>query len=685
MAERLGEALLVLGTDDRRLVKGIDRARARAIKLGESFRRVGRQMSTFVTLPLVALATATARLADTQIQAERTLATVLRLSGEAAEERLEGFKKFASALQEITTVGDEVTLKNAQVAKSMGLTDDQAKRAAKNAIALAAAFGINAESAIRYTAALEQGDTTMLNRYIPTLRKFKDQTERAAEAQRILAGAFETAMEAAKVGLGPLRQMLNDLGDLGEEFGALILPALADFAGGVRKMIAVIRDLEPIQKKWLVGLAAALAAGGPILIGLGVLAAAIGALMSPIGLVIAGLAGAAGLVAWLVNTSNQASELERSTDNIVIAMGDQIQQTQQLGVVLRQNSTMTVEAAKANLALAKARFEDVRATIEQIRANALASGEFARVAQEINDMQLAVSSIVVGATDDVSRRRADALEGFQQSLANLLTARQALLDVDVRLADQERETAEQIAFLNEAIANQVNGLIALKGAIVEPITATERLGAAAAASAEIFEDEASALADVAEAHRRTEDAAAAHARAVERTSDAFANWVVNIRDAKSAMASLQSLLMRMLSQLASKGLSGLFTKLFNSFIGSGGGGSGGITAGGTETFAHGGSFTVGGRSGVDNNLVQFRASRGERVDITPAGKSSGSGVVVQIINNTPAQISEERGTGPNGEDVRKFVIQQVGDAFGRGDFDAQQRARFGVAPQRMKR
>ncbi|MCH8107722.1 MAG: hypothetical protein IIB30_05140, partial [Chloroflexi bacterium] len=192
--------------DDKPLVAGLARVRARVRKLGADFRRMGRQISTFVTAPIVALAGVTAKLADTQIRAERTLATVLKLSGGAAEQRLEGFKEFASALQDITIVGDEVTLKNIQVAKSMGLTDEQAKRAAKNAIALSAAFGINAKSAIRYTAALEEGDTEMLNRYIPTLRLLKDKTERAAEAQRILEGAFSAATEAAKVGLGPVRQ-----------------------------------------------------------------------------------------------------------------------------------------------------------------------------------------------------------------------------------------------------------------------------------------------------------------------------------------------------------------------------------------------------------------------------------------------------------------------------------------------
>ena len=130
--------------DDKPLVAGLARVRARVRKLGADFRRMGRQVSLFVTGPIAALATVTARLADTQIRAERTLATVLKLSGGAAEQRLAGFKAFASALQEITIVGDEVTLKNIQVAKSMGLTDEQARRAAQTALALSAPFLTNA-------------------------------------------------------------------------------------------------------------------------------------------------------------------------------------------------------------------------------------------------------------------------------------------------------------------------------------------------------------------------------------------------------------------------------------------------------------------------------------------------------------------------------------------------------------
>jgi hypothetical protein len=48
------------------------------------------------------------------------------------------------------------------------------------------------------------------------------------------------------------------------------------------------------------------------------------------------------------------------------------------------------------------------------------------------------------------------------------------------------------------------------------------------------------------------------------------------------------------------------------------------TTGGIPEFQHGGQFTVGGKPGVDQNLVAFRASRGEVVTVTPTSNVNNS-------------------------------------------------------------
>jgi len=90
---------------------------------------------------------------------------------------------------------------------------------------------------------------------------------------------------------------------------------------------------------------------------------------------------------------------------------------------------------------------------------------------------------------------------------------------------------------------------------------------------------------------------------------------------------LGRVLENILKQLASRALARLiFGGLGNIFGGGIFAGLGGLLGG----FQHGGSFTVGGMPGIDQNLVAFRASRGERVTITPANQST-----VNNVSNAP--------------------------------------------------
>jgi hypothetical protein len=66
-------------------------------------------------------------------------------------------------------------------------------------------------------------------------------------------------------------------------------------------------------------------------------------------------------------------------------------------------------------------------------------------------------------------------------------------------------------------------------------------------------------------------------------------------------------------------------------------------------FANGGSFTVGGRGGIDRNLVQFRASRGERVDISkPGALRTGAVELIQVaVDKSPLfETHVQRATAP---------------------------------------
>lgn len=232
-------------------------------KIGDDMARTGDRMSKAVTAPIVGLGTLTAYLADAQLQAERSLGAALRFAGN--EDALGGLQEYAKELQGITTVGDETTLSMLQVATSMGLAPEQAKVATREAIALSKGFGIAERSAIRYTAGLAEGDTTMLNRYIPTLRNVEDQSERVALAHKLLGDAFQIAVEEAEAGLGPWKQIKNELGDVGEEYGVVVLEGIEPLIGNARSLVKWLSSLSDEQKRWVLTSATVAAAIGPVL------------------------------------------------------------------------------------------------------------------------------------------------------------------------------------------------------------------------------------------------------------------------------------------------------------------------------------------------------------------------------------------------------------------------------------
>jgi hypothetical protein len=61
-------------------------------------------------------------------------------------------------------------------------------------------------------------------------------------------------------------------------------------------------------------------------------------------------------------------------------------------------------------------------------------------------------------------------------------------------------------------------------------------------------------------------------------------------------------------------------------------------------FAHGGSFRVGGWGGVDSSLVAFRATPGERVDVTPPNRGSDAFRVVLVDDEREAREHALRAT-----------------------------------------
>jgi hypothetical protein len=96
-------------------------------------------------------------------------------------------------------------------------------------------------------------------------------------------------------------------------------------------------------------------------------------------------------------------------------------------------------------------------------------------------------------------------------------------------------------------------------------------------------------------------------------------------------------------------------------------------------FANGGSFTVGGSSGIDKNIVAIRATRGERVDVTPANQARAGGsdgvLVVRVDKSDLFDVAVQRAAAPMAAQAA-VAGARGGAALGRQQMGRQARQTF---------
>lgn len=132
------------------------------------------------------------------------------------------YKAAASEIQSMTTIGDEASLAIMAQNLNLGVNADKLDESVKGTIGLAKALGIANESAARYYALAESGETTVLRRYLPALRQAKDKTEEMRIIQEAANRGFAQARAETNTLAGAKQQLANSTGDLKERFGELL-------------------------------------------------------------------------------------------------------------------------------------------------------------------------------------------------------------------------------------------------------------------------------------------------------------------------------------------------------------------------------------------------------------------------------------------------------------------------------
>ena len=178
--------------------------------------------------------------AAVQEDAERALGSAIRIAGNSAKEILPGLKAYASELQDLTGVGDEVILSNQRLLVSVGkLEGEGLKRATRAAIDLSKSQGISLRTSFDLVAKAATGYTSTLSRYgiildesIPASEKFGAALDKI---EKIAGGSAALALDTYT---GRMAEFDGRIGDLREAIGGPFKDAIK----------VVVENLSPLIK-----------------------------------------------------------------------------------------------------------------------------------------------------------------------------------------------------------------------------------------------------------------------------------------------------------------------------------------------------------------------------------------------------------------------------------------------------
>ena len=261
--KRLSVALTL---NDKQFQSGLRKATRAMTKFGKSMQRTGQSLSRNLTLPVLAFSAASVKAFDEQIKAETKLRTALG-EDEKAFARL---KKQAQELQKLTLFGDEATIEAAAFLAQLGLNENAITKLLPLIQDFATAQNMQLGDAAKLVAKSVGSSTNALSRYGITIEGTVGETERLDSAVNALSTAFGgTASAIATQGLGPFQQLKNELGDVSEEFGKLILENIEPLKTALQGLASNLRSLSTEQKQTIIKVAGITAVVGPLLIVLG--------------------------------------------------------------------------------------------------------------------------------------------------------------------------------------------------------------------------------------------------------------------------------------------------------------------------------------------------------------------------------------------------------------------------------
>jgi len=320
MANELGQMVVKIVAESKEFEKGVDDAKKKFDDFGASAEKIGGKLSKTVTLPLVALGAAFVKMADDAATAEANLANAIRQTGNSATVNIENLKKLANQMQSLTRFEDDAVISALGLTEQLtGISEDGLKQVTPAMLDFAQSMGLDLQSAASAIGKTIGTDTNALARYGIEVDASATKQQKLAQVVDQLNKKFGGAAEAAgKTGAGALVRLKNEAGNLAEDFGTLLFPAINNIVSGLSGFVKWLSSLDEGTKQTILTVAGLAAAAGPLLIIIGKMSQGVQALGGAFKLLAANpfILGIAGIVAGVVALGSAlksiADESERS-------------------------------------------------------------------------------------------------------------------------------------------------------------------------------------------------------------------------------------------------------------------------------------------------------------------------------------------------------------------------------------
>ncbi|MFA6816535.1 MAG: hypothetical protein WCS73_09610, partial [Lentisphaeria bacterium] len=305
--------------------KALKKVKAPQLKaIGNNMKTIGTRMAKmggYASIAAAGLITVGKKLLEansTQTQAEDKLTEIYKTRMGVNESAAKSTEKLASSIQAQGVIGDEVTLSGAQQLATFSKypsTVNKLLPAMDNLLVQQKGYNASADDATNIANMMGKamsGQTGALKRVgiafsdsQGKVLKYGTEEEKASMLSKIITqNVGNMNKKFAETDEGKIAQAKNTLGDMAEQIGSALLPAIANIAKWissnllpkVQNLINFIKS-HPLISKIVVAIAAVLAVAGPLLIFIGSLVTAIGAIVAvsapvwgTIALVVAGIA-----------------------------------------------------------------------------------------------------------------------------------------------------------------------------------------------------------------------------------------------------------------------------------------------------------------------------------------------------------------------------------------------------------